>query len=130
MNGIKGFIKKITEDKNFAKKFEGKNAKETAELARKEGFNFTPEEFMDVKMEAAAGGIDWGDVGNFAKSMGKKALSAGQDALLGEEKEDGVYMVKDGIEYFTTTPKDNSSWKPTGKQYRRPGTGLNFSDMF
>lgn len=57
MSGIKEFIKKIAEDKNFAKKFQGKNAKETAELAKKEGFNFTPEEFMDLKMEVAAGGV-------------------------------------------------------------------------
>ena len=127
MNGIKEWVKKISEDKNFAKKFEGKSANEVSAIAKKEGFNFTPAEYMDLKMEAAAGGTDWG---GFLKDIGKKTLNSGQDALLGEEKADGVYMVKDGVEYFTTTPKDNDSWKPTGKTYRRPGTGFDFSSMF
>ncbi len=56
MNGIKDWVKKASEDKNFAKKFEGKSAKEVSALAKKEGFSFTPEEFMDLKMEVAAGG--------------------------------------------------------------------------
>ena len=56
MNGIKDWVKKASEDKNFAKKFEGKSAKEVSALAKKEGFSFTPEEFMDLRMEVAAGG--------------------------------------------------------------------------
>ncbi len=56
MNGIKEWVKKISEDKNFAKKFEGKSANEVSAIARKEGFNFTPDEYMDLRMEAVSGG--------------------------------------------------------------------------
>lgn len=128
MNGIKEWVKKISEDKNFAKKFEGKSANEVSVIAKKEGFNFKPEEYMDLKMEAAAGGEGFWD--NVKSRFNGAVKGAKDSAMGGEEKEDGIYMVKDGVEYFTTTPKDNDSWKPTGKTYRKPGSGFDFGSMF
>ena len=54
--GIKDWVVKLSENTDFAKKYEGKNAKEVSDLAKKDGFNFTAEEFMDLQMEVAAGG--------------------------------------------------------------------------
>lgn len=54
--GIKEWVLKLSKDKSFAEKYEGKSAKEVAELAKKDGFDFTAEDFMDLQMEAASGG--------------------------------------------------------------------------
>ncbi len=61
-NGIDDWVKRVSKDEEFGKKFKGKNANEISELAKKEGFNFTPEEYMDLRMEAAAGGFDWENI--------------------------------------------------------------------
>lgn|GEM_PF-3627169 len=58
--GLKSFIDKISKDKEFSKKYEGKSAKEVSKLAAEDGFSFTAEEFMDLQMETIAGG-DWTD---------------------------------------------------------------------
>lgn len=78
MNGIKEWVKKVSEDKNFAKKFEGKGAKEVSALAKKEGFNFTPEEFMDLKMEVAAGGGTQEDIMSWINT-GLNVVKTGSD---------------------------------------------------
>ncbi len=57
MNGINEWYRKVTTDKEFAKKFADiTDNKKIVSLANKEGFNFTEEELMDLKMESAAGG--------------------------------------------------------------------------
>lgn len=85
MNGIKEWVKKVSEDKNFAKKFEGKGSKEVSALAKKEGFNFTPEEFMNLKMEVAAGGgfsqedaMGWINMGLNAAKTGSEIYNSFQ----------------------------------------------------
>lgn len=75
--GLKEWIKKVAEDKNFAKKFEGKNAKEVSRIAKEEGYEFTPEEYMDLQMEAAAGGnFDdwWNKAEDFVNNASDKAV--------------------------------------------------------
>ena len=74
--GLKEWLIKVAEDKNFAKKFEGKNAKEVSKLAKEEGYEFTPEEYMDRQMEAAAGGSFedlWNKAEDFVNSASDKA---------------------------------------------------------
>ncbi len=57
MNGINEWYRKVTTNKEFAKKFAGlEDNKKIVSLAKEEGFNFTEEELMDLKVEAAAGG--------------------------------------------------------------------------
>ena len=78
MTGIKEWAKKVSEDKIFAKKFEGKGSKEVSALAKKEGFNFTPEEFMDLKMEVAAGGGTQEDIMSWINT-GLNVVKTGSD---------------------------------------------------
>ena len=60
MNGINEWYRKVTTDKDFAKKFAGiEDNKKIVSLANKEGFSFTEEELVDLKMESAAGGFDF-----------------------------------------------------------------------
>ena len=57
MKGIKEWANEIENNKEFAKKFEGKeNASEIIELAKEEGYEFTEDELMDLKMESVSGG--------------------------------------------------------------------------
>ena len=55
--GIQEWKERISPDEEFAKKFEGLEDSEMMELAKKEGYNFTEDEFMDLKMESVSGGL-------------------------------------------------------------------------
>lgn len=57
MKGIKEWINEMENNKEFAKKFESKNnIKEVIDLAKKEGYEFTEDDYMDLKMESVSGG--------------------------------------------------------------------------
>lgn len=57
MKGIKEWIADINSNEELMKKFEGiEDSKEVVELAKKEGYEFTEDELMDLKMEAVSGG--------------------------------------------------------------------------
>ena len=84
MNGLKEWLIKCGKDKEFAKKFKGKGANEVAMLAEQEGFNFTPEEFMDLKLESVSGGKT-----TIGKKEQRKLIAALVDASF-ELKEKGA----------------------------------------
>lgn len=67
--GIKEWVLKLSKDKSFAEKYEGKSAKEVSELAKEDGFSFTAEDFMDLQMEAASGGGFLDAVSKFASNV-------------------------------------------------------------
>ena len=77
MQGIKEWIKRMSEDKEFSKKYQNINDnKEIARLAREDGFDITEEEIMDLKMQVAAGGDGvLSDMWKSAKEIGKDVLN-------------------------------------------------------
>ena len=63
MKGIKEWAMDVDSNEELAKKFEGiEDPKEIVELAKKEGYEFTEDELMDLKMEAVSGGVAWGKI--------------------------------------------------------------------
>ena len=63
MKGIAEWAMDVDSNEELAKKFEGiEDPKEMVELAKKEGYEFTEQELMDLKMESVSGGIAWGKV--------------------------------------------------------------------
>lgn len=75
MKGIKEWAIDVASNEELAKKFEGiSDSKKIIELAKKEGYEFTEQELMDLKMEAVSGGkIDFGKVLDFGKKVYGKA---------------------------------------------------------
>lgn len=56
--GIKEWVKDIGANEELAKKFEGKESpEEIIALAKEEGYEFTVDDLMDLKMEAVSGGF-------------------------------------------------------------------------
>ena len=71
MKNIKEWAERIENDEEFAKKFEGiEDSKEMLDLAKKEGYEFTEEELMDLRMEAVSGGVGLGLVTTLCKVLG------------------------------------------------------------
>lgn len=63
MKGIKEWAMDVDSNEELAKKFEGiENPKEIVDLAKKEGYEFTEEELMDLKMEVVSGGFSWNSI--------------------------------------------------------------------
>ena len=83
MKGIKEWANEIENNKEFAKKFEGKeNASEIIELAKEEGYEFTEDELMDLKMEVISGGSIIGSVAGllskFIQGVGYASKKTGE----------------------------------------------------
>lgn len=58
MKGLKEFIEDLAKDNKLREKFKDlKDVKEIVSLAKKEGYEFTEDEYMDKQMEAVSGGI-------------------------------------------------------------------------
>jgi len=82
MAGINEWVKKIHEDKAFAKKFENlEDPKKIIAIAKENGYEITEQDLNDLKMAAAAGGkgfslkdISWGEVFDGMTKYGPKIL--------------------------------------------------------
>lgn len=59
MKGLKEFIEDLAKDNKLREKFKDlRDVKEIVKLAKKEGYEFTEDEYMDKQMEAVSGGIN------------------------------------------------------------------------
>jgi len=79
MPDVNEWLKRIHNDKSFAKKFEGiDDSKKIIALAKENGYEITEQDLNDIKMEAAAGGdkegIDWRTVWNVLKGPGLDSI--------------------------------------------------------
>ena len=92
MKGIKEWVEDLASNKELAKKFEGlEDSKEVVNLAKKEGYEFTEDEFMDLRMEAVSGGkisLDglWGSLKDIFYDMKGRFEGKGKLQRKGEEK--------------------------------------------
>ncbi len=58
MKGLKEFIEDLAKDNKLREKFKDlRDVKEIVKLAKKEGYEFTEDEYMDKQMEAVSGGM-------------------------------------------------------------------------
>ncbi len=90
MKDLKAFIEDLKSNENLAKKFENvKDSKEIVELAKKEGYEFTEDEFMDLQLSAVSGGFSWGDAKNlFGKFVGTAATVVNEaDKMINQGKQ-------------------------------------------
>ena len=105
--GIKEWVAKHSKDGDLAKKYEGSSADEVSALAKKDGFNFTAEEFMDLQMEAASGGGRLGDFLSKATSAVKSGIKKVTKAYKQYKgKFDKVMKVTEAITEDQLTPLD------------------------
>lgn len=78
MKDLKAFMEDLTKNNNLAKKFENVvEPQKVVEMAKKEGYEFTAQEYEDLAMAAVNGGFGWGD---FKKGLGKFVNTAGTAA--------------------------------------------------
>lgn len=69
MKDLKAFMEDLTKNNNLAKKFENVvEPQKVVEMAKKEGYEFTAQEYEDLAMAAVNGGFGWSD---FKKGLGK-----------------------------------------------------------
>ena len=95
--GIKEWVEDLAANEKLAKKFEGiEDPKEILELAKKEGYEFTEDELMDLKMEAVSGGGDWSSFWTGLKDVaydvmgrleGKSSFERGMDKYMRHGKD-------------------------------------------
>lgn len=65
MKDLKAFMEDLTKDNKLAKKFENVvEPQKVAEMAKKEGYEFTAQEYEDLAMAAVNGGFGWSDFKN------------------------------------------------------------------
>ena len=78
MKDLKAFMEDLTKDNKLAKKFENVvEPQKVVEMAKKEGYEFTAQEYEDLAMAVVNGGFGWSD---FKKGLGKFVNTAGTAA--------------------------------------------------
>ena len=97
--GIKEWVEDLAANEKLAKKFEGiEDPKEILELAKKEGYEFTEEKLMDLKMEAVSGGFDinkaYGTVRGFINKANNYLGPKVRDALRPENVDKVVGILR------------------------------------
>ncbi len=78
MKGLKEFIEDLAKDNKLREKFKDlKDVKEIVSLAKKEGYKFTEDEYMDKQMENVSGGFSLDNIkvgGPYAEPIPIKRL--------------------------------------------------------
>lgn len=86
MKGLKEFIEDLAKDNKLREKFKDlKDVKEIVSLAKKEGYEFTEDEYMDKQMENVSGGFK---IGNFEidDNEWRKAMESTKDWIENERR--------------------------------------------
>lgn len=79
MKDLKAFMEDLTKDNKLAKKFENVvEPQKVAEMAKKEGYEFTVQEYEDLAMAAVNGGFGWNDFKKGVSSFVNTAETAAQ----------------------------------------------------
>ncbi|MBR1779290.1 MAG: Nif11-like leader peptide family natural product precursor [Clostridia bacterium] len=117
MKGIKEFLELLKNDKGILAEVEKvqDDASKVVAIAKKHGYEFTEDEYNDLKMEAVAGGSGYGDFFSGLLNKGKEYLvmngnntsddnyeyKLGQTGVIAQSKHDGSlwYMQNGGSQW-------------------------------
>ena len=81
MKGLKEFLELLAQDEELLKEVEKvqDDSKKVVEIAKKNGYSFTEDEYMDAKMDAVSGGDggDGGDILGLVKASVKAFIGGG-----------------------------------------------------
>ncbi len=86
MKGLKEFIEDLAKDNKLREKFKDlKDVKEIVKFAKKEGYEFTEDEYMDKQLENVSGGFK---IGNFEidDNEWRKAMESTKDWIENERR--------------------------------------------
>lgn len=116
MKGLKEFLEALKENEGLRAEVEKvqDDAKKVVEIAKKNGYSFTEDEYMDAKMDAVSGGFDAGSL--FSKGAEKVSnyFTTNQNT-----SEDANFVYKRGkTGTWAQSKKDgNMYWQQYGGQW-------------